>query len=61
MGALIVSEAGGVVSDARGAPLDWAAGRTLSENWGALACSSAAVHARAVRAIAEAAAEAAAE
>ena len=54
MGALLVREAGGVVSDARGKPLDFGAGRALSNNYGVLACSSAAVHARAVAAIAEA-------
>jgi 3'(2'), 5'-bisphosphate nucleotidase len=54
MGALLVREAGGVVSDARGSPLDWGAGRALSRNFGVLACSSAAVHARAVAAVAEA-------
>ena len=51
MGALLVREAGGVVSDARGAPLDFGAGRALSRNFGVLACSSAAVHARAVEAV----------
>jgi 3'(2'), 5'-bisphosphate nucleotidase len=55
MGALLVAEAGGVVSDARGRPLDWAAGkgRALAESYGVVAASSAAVHARAIAALAE--------
>ena len=53
MGALLVREAGGIVSDAKGRPLDFGAGRALSNNFGVLACSSAAVHARAVAAVAE--------
>jgi HAL2 family 3'(2'),5'-bisphosphate nucleotidase len=55
MGALLVAEAGGVVSDARGRPLDWAAGkgRALAESYGIVAASSAAVHARAIAALAE--------
>lgn len=35
-GALIVEEAGGRVSDLRGAPLDFTAGRTLERNYGVL-------------------------
>ena len=33
-GALLVTEAGGVVSDSRGLPLDFGLGTTLGENFG---------------------------
>lgn len=37
-GSLLVTEAGGVVSDSRGQPLDFGLGRTLGENFGVIAC-----------------------
>ncbi|KAK7696506.1 hypothetical protein QCA50_001164 [Cerrena zonata] len=36
-GSLLVEEAGGVVSDSRGEPLDFGLGRTLGENFGVIA------------------------
>ncbi|KAF9045713.1 nucleotidase HAL2 [Hymenopellis radicata] len=36
-GSLLVEEAGGVVSDSRGLPLDFGLGRTLGENFGVIA------------------------
>jgi 3'(2'), 5'-bisphosphate nucleotidase len=50
-GALVVEEAGGAVSDINGAPLDFAAGRTLARNRGILA-SNGVLHQRALAAIA---------
>jgi 3'(2'), 5'-bisphosphate nucleotidase len=49
-GVLLVEEAGGVVSDVHGTPLDFGAGTTLSRNLGVLA-SIAGLHERAVRAV----------
>ncbi len=51
-GVLVVEEAGGVVSDVNGAPLDFAHGRTLARNRGIVATSGAALHARTLAAIA---------
>ena len=42
-GSIVVSEAGGVVSDVDGLPLDWATGRRLSHNRGVIA-APAAIH-----------------
>lgn len=39
-GSLIITEAGGKVSDAYGAPLDFGLGRTLKKNKGIVAASS---------------------
>jgi 3'(2'), 5'-bisphosphate nucleotidase len=36
-GSLLVQEAGGVISDSRGEPLDFGLGRTLGENYGVIA------------------------
>jgi len=38
-GQLIVEEAGGMVTDSRGDPLNFGLGRTLGENFGVIACS----------------------
>jgi len=38
-GSLLVSEAGGVVSDSRGSPLDFGLGTTLGENFGVIAAA----------------------
>ncbi len=50
-GAIIVTEAGGVVTDLRGKPLDFAQGRKLTENQGIIA-TNAALHQRVVDATA---------
>lgn len=52
-GSLLVTEAGGIVSDMNGLPLDFAAGRTLKNNKGVVACH-AAIHARVIEAVKEA-------
>jgi 3'(2'), 5'-bisphosphate nucleotidase len=36
-GQILVEEAGGVVTDSRGEPLDFGVGRTLGENYGVIA------------------------
>jgi len=38
-GQLIVEEAGGIVTDSRGEPLNFGLGRTLGENYGIVACA----------------------
>ncbi|KAK0219668.1 hypothetical protein EDD85DRAFT_797032 [Armillaria nabsnona] len=40
-GAVLVEEAGGVITDSRGGPLDFGLGRTLGENFGVIAASEA--------------------
>ncbi|KAK0447064.1 nucleotidase HAL2 [Armillaria borealis] len=40
-GAVLVEEAGGVITDSRGRPLDFGLGRTLGENFGVIATSKA--------------------
>jgi len=55
-GSLLVTEAGGVISDSRGRPLDFGLGRTLGENWGIVA-SDASVHGQVIEAIKKAQAE----
>ncbi|KAK0219667.1 nucleotidase HAL2 [Armillaria nabsnona] len=40
-GAVLVEEAGGVITDSRGLPLDFGLGRTLGENFGVIASSKA--------------------
>ncbi len=47
-GDLLLSEAGGVVTDARGRALDFSRGATLDGNEGVIAAADAALHARAV-------------
>ncbi|KAF9530735.1 3,5-bisphosphate nucleotidase HAL2 [Crepidotus variabilis] len=37
-GSIIIEEAGGVVSDSRGEPLNFGLGRTLGDNFGVIAC-----------------------
>jgi len=49
-GQLIVEEAGGIVTDSRGEPLNFGLGRTLGENYGVLACSKD-VHPRLLEAV----------
>ncbi|KAG9005688.1 hypothetical protein FRB93_009614 [Tulasnella sp. JGI-2019a] len=53
-GSLIISEAGGAISDSYGRPLDFGLGRTLGENFGVVACGKGEVHAKVIKAIAEA-------
>lgn len=38
-GQILVEEAGGIVTDSRGQPLDFGLGRTLGENFGVIAAS----------------------
>jgi 3'(2'), 5'-bisphosphate nucleotidase len=47
---LLVEEAGGVISDSRGQPLDFGLGRTLGENHGVVAAGKQA-HSRVIEAI----------
>ncbi|KAF8316387.1 3(2),5-bisphosphate nucleotidase HAL2 [Clavulina sp. PMI_390] len=49
-GNVIVTEAGGIVTDSYGAPLDFGLGRTLGENKGIIACAPG-IHAQVVEAI----------
>lgn len=55
-GKLIVEEAGGVVTDSRGEPLNFGWGRTLGENYGVIA-SAKAVHPKVLKAVQKALAE----
>lgn len=55
-GSLIVEEAGGIVSDSRGRPLDFGVGRTLGENFGVIATGRD-IHASVLDAIAQAQAD----
>lgn len=52
-GALLVHEAGGIVSDCRGRSLDFGAGRTLKHNKGVIAAPKG-VHAEVIKAVAKA-------
>ncbi|KAF5375864.1 hypothetical protein D9615_008187 [Tricholomella constricta] len=49
-GTILVEEAGGVVTDSRGLPLDFGLGRTLGENFGVIA-GGLGVHARVLEAV----------
>lgn len=49
----LLQEAGGTVTDVRGAPLDFSHGRSLSENRGVVATNGA-LHAQVLRAVAKA-------
>ena len=49
-GSLLVEEAGGVISDYRGRPLDFGLGRTLGENFGVVAARGE-VHAQVIEAV----------
>jgi 3'(2'), 5'-bisphosphate nucleotidase len=51
-GQVILEEAGGIVSDLKGYPLDYSRGRTLAANQGVLACSSQSLHQKALQALA---------
>ena len=55
-GAVLVEEAGGVISDGRGEPLDFGLGRTLGENFGVVAAGKD-VHAKVIAAVKQAKAE----
>ncbi|KAI0808323.1 3',5'-bisphosphate nucleotidase [Fomes fomentarius] len=55
-GSVLVEEAGGVISDGRGQPLDFGLGRTLGENFGVVAAGKD-VHAKVVEAVKKARAE----
>ena len=55
-GAILVEEAGGIISDGRGEPLDFGLGRTLGENFGVVAAGKD-VHAKVIAAIKQAKAE----
>ncbi|PSR76362.1 hypothetical protein PHLCEN_2v8502 [Hermanssonia centrifuga] len=49
-GAVLVEEAGGVITDSRGQPLDFGLGRTLGENFGVVAAGKE-VHSRVLEAV----------
>ena len=49
---MLVEEAGGVISDYRGRPLDFGLGRTLGENFGVVAARKE-VHAEVIAAVGE--------
>ncbi|TBU39313.1 3(2),5-bisphosphate nucleotidase HAL2 [Dichomitus squalens] len=55
-GSILVEEAGGVISDGRGEPLDFSLGRTLGENYGIVACGKD-VHPKVIAAVKQAKAE----
>ena len=55
-GSVLVEEAGGVISDSRGQPLDFGLGRTLGENFGVVAAGKE-VHASVLEAVKQAKAE----
>ncbi|KAH9062567.1 3',5'-bisphosphate nucleotidase [Lactarius deliciosus] len=59
-GSLLVEEAGGIVSDYRGRPLDFGLGRTLGENFGVVAARKG-VHAEVIAAVGAVLAEEAVE
>lgn len=50
---MLVEEAGGVVTDSRGEPLNFGLGRTLGENFGVVAAGKE-VHAEVLRAVKQA-------
>jgi HAL2 family 3'(2'),5'-bisphosphate nucleotidase len=53
-GVVLLQEAGGVVTDASGKPLDFSRGRALSDNYGVVASNSREVHDKLIAAIAAA-------
>ena len=55
-GSILVEEAGGIISDGRGEPLDFGLGRTLGENHGIVACGRD-NHAKVIAAVQQAKAE----
>ncbi len=56
-GQILVEEAGGIVSDSRGKPLDFGLGRTLGENFGVIAAGKD-VHGKVLAAVQQALADA---
>lgn len=52
-GSLLVEEAGGIITDSRGQPLDFGLGRTLGENYGVVAAGKT-VHSRVLEAVQQA-------
>jgi len=56
-GAVLIEEAGGVVTDSRGQPLNFGLGRTLGENYGVVAAGKD-VHAQVLEAVQKAGSEA---
>jgi len=52
-GSIVVTEAGGTVSDTEGAPLDFSLGRTLRNNKGVVATNGGPLHDAAINALAE--------
>lgn len=52
-GSILVEEAGGMITDSRGQPLDFGLGRTLGENYGVIAAGKA-VHANVLAAVQQA-------
>lgn len=52
-GAVLVEEAGGIITDSRGEPLNFGLGRTLGENFGVVAAGKT-VHASVLDAVKEA-------
>ena len=59
-GQVLIEEAGGIITDGRGLPLDFGLGRTLGENFGIIA-AGADVHSKVVAAVKQAREEEAAE
>ncbi|CDO70151.1 hypothetical protein BN946_scf185009.g2 [Trametes cinnabarina] len=55
-GAVLVEEAGGIITDGRGEPLDFGLGRTLGENYGVVAAGKD-IHAKVIAAVKQAKAE----
>ncbi|KAI9068726.1 3',5'-bisphosphate nucleotidase [Trametes sanguinea] len=55
-GAVLVEEAGGIITDGRGEPLDFGLGRTLGENFGVVAAGKD-VHSKVIAAVKQAKAE----
>ena len=53
-GSIIIEEAGGVVSDSLGRPINFGLGRTLGQNFGIIACAKGAAHSKVISAIADA-------
>ena len=55
---MLIEEAGGIISDGRGEPLDFGQGRTLGENFGVVATGKG-IHSKIIEAVKKAQGEAA--
>lgn len=53
-GSVIIEEAGGVITDSFGRPLNFGLGRTLGPNYGVVACAKGEAHSKVIQAIASA-------